>query len=100
MLTYDADHDFLQRSHLKQIPGQQAQVLLLNLLQEFPQNTLLVRKIAIESVKSMVADLKKTYESQLNSQGISLNDLEEVINNYEKASLKFHERLDKIDKTQ
>jgi hypothetical protein len=51
-------------------------------------------------MKNMIADLKKTYGSQLNSQGISLNDLEEVINNYEKASLKFHERLDKIDKTQ
>jgi hypothetical protein len=51
-------------------------------------------------MKNMMADLKKTYGSELNSQGISLNDLEEVINNYEKASLKFHERLDKIDKTQ
>ena len=48
----------------------------------------------------MLADLKKTYGNELNAQGISLNGLEEVINNYEKASLKFHERLDKIDKTQ
>ena len=51
-------------------------------------------------MKSMLDDLKINYGEILNEQNISLNPLQEVINNYENAARKFHQRLDKIDKTQ
>jgi hypothetical protein len=51
-------------------------------------------------MKTMLVDLRTKYGGDLNNQNIKLDGLEEAINNYAKASKQFHERLNKIDKSQ
>ena len=53
-----------------------------------------------DDMKIMLVDLKLKYGADLNNQNIKLDGLEESINNYAKASKQFHERLNKIDKSQ
>lgn len=53
-----------------------------------------------DEMQIMVNDLTKQYGNDLSSKGISLNSLNAAILNYSMAATKFHQRLNKIDKTQ